>query len=335
MSESKVDFVPAPGSRLDVENGLLDERFSPSGYIAINKPAGMTSADVVHRVKRTLRAEKVGHAGTLDPDATGLLVCVINGATRLASFAGGGSKVYSGVIQFGVTTSSDDMSGEVIQRVDSLPTLDAIQSEVHRFIGEIDQVPPRVSAIRIAGRRAYDLERKGADFELASRKVTVFRFEVAPEDSAAPYHSRVRYEVECSAGTYIRSLARDLGAVLGCGGAIAELRRESCAGISVSNAIPLEEVSWKALKDWAPLLADVPRIVVPPALADQLLGGKQSALRAVEEYAPGPVEQPGPPSRVIFAAEGISGSLGILQWNDGRWGFYLNIAAQQALKFVR
>ena len=335
MTESDTE-IAAPLLRPPYDQPApVDDRFSPSGYIAIDKPAGMTSADVVHRVKRALKAEKVGHAGTLDPDATGLLVCVINGATRLASFAGGGSKVYSGVIQFGVTTSSDDMSGEVLQRVETLPTLDAIQRELHHFTGKIDQVPPRVSAIRIAGRRAYDLERKGAEFELVSRKVTVFRFEVSAEDPSALYQSRIRYEVECSAGTYIRSLARDLGAALGCGGAIAELRRVSCAGISIDSAIRLEDVSWEALQDWAPLLPAVPRIVIPAALADQLLGGKQSALRVVREYAPSPLEQSGVPSRVIFSAEGISGSLGILEWGDDGWGFYLNIAAQHALKFVR
>lgn len=249
-----------------------------SGIILIDKPAGMTSAGVVARVKRTLKADRVGHAGTLDPDATGLLVLLVNGATRIASYAADGMKRYSGKIRLGVTTTTDDLSGEELSRSDIRPSSDAIMQSKERFVGIIQQVPPRVSAIKIQGQRAHDLTRKGKSFELAAREVTVYRFDL---ELHAP--DTLTYVIECSPGTYVRSLARDLGEVLGCGAAVASIRREISGPLSVSGAIALEEVSWHSLQDWGQLVPGMPRVEVSADVGALILNGHQQTLRLIRE----------------------------------------------------
>jgi len=291
-----------------------------NGILLIDKPAGMTSAGLVAKVKRTLQASRVGHAGTLDPDATGLLVILINGATKVASYAADGNKVYSGTIQLGVQTSTDDLSGEVLKRSDDIPCFADIEREAERLVGIIEQVPPKVSAVKIGGKRAHKLSRQGADFEIEPRTVSIKQFLVLQESPTI-----IRYRVECSPGTYVRALARDLGNSLGCGGAAGLIRLERSGSLSVDDAISLEQVSWEKLKDWSILIPHVPRIELPQQLARAIHNGQRTALRDAERLsvlAP-LMESPG---IFLYGAEGVGETMGILAVDEGRrLGFELNL----------
>jgi tRNA pseudouridine55 synthase len=249
-----------------------------SGILLIDKPAGITSAGVVGRVKRILGAERVGHAGTLDPDATGLLVVLVNGATRVASYAADGTKRYSGIMRLGVTTTTDDMAGEILTESSAVPPFEKVLQASRAFIGAIQQVPPKVSAIKVQGKRAHKLTREGHEFELNAREVTVSRFDIERVSD-----NSFRYVVECSPGTYIRSLARDLGEALGCGGAVESIRREKSGPLSVEGALTLEEISWGQLRDWSLLIPHIPRIEIPEEMAAAIRNGHQLTLKKVAQ----------------------------------------------------
>lgn len=290
-----------------------------NGIILIDKPAGVSSAGVVARVKRALSADRVGHAGTLDPDATGLLIILVNGATRVASYAADGFKVYSGEIRLGITTTTDDLSGEALTAVEVLPDFGAVSAAALRFEGNIMQLPPKVSAKKINGKRAYKLQRSGQEFELEPRQVEVKRFLLTQTEDPAT----VGYIVEVSPGTYVRSLARDLGASLGCGAAVKSIRREVSGFFSVEDAISVDAVSWEALRDWSNLVPAMPRVCFSEGVVSGLLNGRQSALeRAWEEF--NYVE---PLSRyVVYSRPDTRESLGILEVvPQGGYRFGLNI----------
>ncbi len=293
-----------------------------NGVVLIDKAPGISSAAVVARVKHRLRADKVGHAGTLDPDATGLLICLINGATRVASYALDGMKVYSGAMRLGVRTSTDDTTGDVLEETTSLPTFESVSRAARDFVGTIQQVPPKVSAIKVAGRRAYQLERAGHDVRLESRQVLVKLFEVTPLSEAA-----IGYRVVCSPGTYVRALARDLGERLGCGAAAETIRREGSGHFSVADAVALEDLSWNCVQDWTVLVPHVPRITVPSEIAMDLLQGRVAALSAVKTF----VASVGDTAELVaYAADGGEGdALGLLRLDEARdVGFELNVARQ-------
>ena len=277
-----------------------------SGILLIDKPAGITSAGVVGRVKRVLGADRVGHAGTLDPDATGLLVVLINGATRVASYAADGTKRYSGTMRLGLTTSTDDMAGEVLERSNAIPSFDRVVEASKRFTGTIQQVPPRVSSVKIQGQRAHKLTREGESFTLTPREVTVSRFDISQISD-----NSFSYVVECSPGTYVRSLARDIGEVLGCGGAVETIRREKSGPLSVDGAITLEQVSWGHLSDWSLLIPHIPRIEIPEEMATAILSGHQLTLKKLVERP----EVAALPRYSLFAyaSEGDRETLGLLQ----------------------
>jgi tRNA pseudouridine55 synthase len=249
-----------------------------SGILLIDKPAGITSAGVVGRVKRVLGAERVGHAGTLDPDATGLLVILVNGATRVASYAADGAKRYSGLIRLGITTTTDDISGDVLSECEDIPPFERVEAASKAFVGSIQQVPPRVSAIKVGGKRAHKMTRDGEAFELAPRTVTVSVFNVRKVSV-----NTFAYEIECSPGTYVRSLARDLGSALGCGATVESIRRERSGPLSVDNALQIDQVSWERLEDWSLLIPEVPRVELPEELAAAILTGHQQSLRVVRD----------------------------------------------------
>jgi len=277
-----------------------------SGIILIDKPAGITSAGVVGRVKRVLGAERVGHAGTLDPDATGLLVVLVNGATRVASYAADGTKRYSGVMRLGVTTSTDDMAGEVLTESSEIPPFEQVLEASRTFVGAIQQVPPKVSAIKVQGKRAHKMSREGEVFELAAREVSVFRFDISKVSDTS-----FSYVVECSPGTYVRSLARDIGEVLGCGGAVESIRRETSGPLSVEGAILLEQISWDYLEDWSLLIPHIPRVEIPEEMAAAILNGHQITLKrvaALPEVAALPRD-----SIFAYASNGERETLGLLK----------------------
>lgn len=215
------------------------------GILLVDKPAGLTSHDVVARTRRAFGTRKVGHAGTLDPMATGLLVIGIEGATRLLTYVVGADKTYEATIRLGQTTGTDDADGEILTR--SAPTAwnavtaDAVRAGVASLTGAISQVPSAVSAIKVDGRRAYDRVRAGEDVVLAARDVIVSRFDVLAE-RAGDGVLDLDVIVDCSSGTYIRALARDLGAALGVGGHLTSLRRTRVGPFDVADAVVLEDL---------------------------------------------------------------------------------------------
>ncbi|WP_125132458.1 tRNA pseudouridine(55) synthase TruB [Microbacterium sp. 10M-3C3] len=216
------------------------------GILLVDKPQGITSHDVVARARRALGTRKVGHAGTLDPMATGLLVLGVDGATRLLTYLVGADKTYTATIRLGARTDTDDAEGTVVERADAAAWADvddaAIDRGVAALTGDIRQVPSTVSAIKVQGRRAYDLARAGESVELAARAVTVSRFAVLAR-RRSPDALDLDVVVDCSSGTYIRALARDLGAGLGVGGHLTALRRERVGPFDVADAVASDAIA--------------------------------------------------------------------------------------------
>lgn len=211
---------------------------APDGVVVVDKPGGWTSHDVVARLRKIAGTRRVGHAGTLDPMATGVLVVGIGRATKLLGHLAAKDKEYDATIRLGVTTTTEDAEGEEVARVDaSHVTDDAVAIAVAKFVGDIDQVPSSVSAIKVDGVRAYKLARSGEDVQLASRRVHVAELRVdARRGDDFDVH------VACSTGTYVRALARDIGAALGVGAHLTALRRTRVGGFSVDDAHTLDEL---------------------------------------------------------------------------------------------
>jgi tRNA pseudouridine55 synthase len=212
------------------------------GVLVVDKPAGLTSADVVARVKRALRAEKVGHTGTLDPMATGVLPLVVGEATKLAPFLLADDKGYDGELELGVITDSLDAEGTVLERR-AWQTVDeaSLRGALSALMGETLQVPPMHSALRHEGRRLYELARRGQEVERPARPITVHRFELLGWE-----RPRARFHVDCSKGTYVRSLVRDVGERLGCGATLTALRRTRAGSFTLEQALPLEDLPARA-----------------------------------------------------------------------------------------
>ena len=222
------------------------------GLLVVDKPAGWTSHDVVARCRKVFGLKKVGHAGTLDPDATGVLLVGLGSVTRLLRFLSGLPKSYRGEVVLGVATSTLDASGEVTGRWPmGAVTLEEARAAAATLTGQITQVPPMVSAVHAGGRRLHELARAGIEVEREARPVTVTRFELegpvagVSEDGAGPVFSAV---VECSSGTYVRALAADLGARLGGGAHLRNLRRTSVGPYTLADAVALDHVSPAALR---------------------------------------------------------------------------------------
>jgi tRNA pseudouridine55 synthase len=216
----------------------------PPGLLLVDKAPGMTSHDVVARARRALSVRKVGHAGTLDPMATGLLILGVGSATRLLGLVGGHDKTYEATIRLGQTTITDDREGEVLTTT-SAAGLDeaAVRAALAAQTGPLQQVPSSVSAVKVAGRRSYDRVRAGETVELAPRSVTVHRLEVHRIERSTPDLVDADVTVTCTAGTYIRAIARDAGAALGVGGHLTALRRTASGPFAVEDAAPVEEAA--------------------------------------------------------------------------------------------
>ncbi|MGI5203219.1 tRNA pseudouridine(55) synthase TruB [Spirillospora sp. CA-108201] len=216
-----------------------------SGLVIVDKPAGWTSHDVVGRMRRLAKTRKVGHAGTLDPMATGVLVLGIGKATRLLGHLALTSKGYDATIRLGESTNTDDAEGETIATASAAAVAEeALRAGVAELTGTIQQVPPQVSAIKVNGERAYKMARKGEDVELAARPVTVDEFAVLDVRRHGDLID-VDATVSCSSGTYIRALARDLGASLGCGGHLTALRRTRVGPYDLAMARTLDQLGEK------------------------------------------------------------------------------------------
>jgi tRNA pseudouridine55 synthase len=219
-----------------------------AGIVLVDKPAGMTSHDVVSRCRRIFATRKVGHAGTLDPMATGVLVVGIERATKILGLLAATSKSYTATIRLGRSTTTDDAEGEVQQDISAEHlTVATVRAEIAHFRGEISQRPSTVSAIKIGGQRAYQLARHGKDFEIPARQIRIDRFELTDSRHVGGFVD-VDVEVDCSSGTYIRALARDLGENLGVGGHLTALRRTRVGGYRIDDAYRL------------PVLAEAPKL---------------------------------------------------------------------------
>ncbi|MFI7605438.1 tRNA pseudouridine(55) synthase TruB [Micromonospora sp. NPDC049366] len=220
---------------------------SADGLIVVDKPSGMTSHDVVARIRRLARTRRVGHGGTLDPMATGVLVIGVGRATRLLTYVIGAGKSYTATIRLGQATVTDDAEGDVIATTPAgLVTDAAIRDALAALTGEIDQVPSAVSAIKINGQRAYKRVREGESVELPARRVTVSRLELLAVRRDEPDVVDVDVDVTCSSGTYIRAIARDAGLALGVGGHLTALRRTAVGGFTLAEAATLDELEQRA-----------------------------------------------------------------------------------------
>ncbi len=212
------------------------------GFLVVDKEPGMTSHDVVAIARKALGTRKVGHAGTLDPMATGVLVLGFNNGTRLLQYITDGEKSYTATIVLGASTTTDDHEGEILTTVDATHISDEeIEAGLRAMVGEIMQRPTKVSAIKVGGKRAYDLARQGEEFELPARPVKISELrikEIQRNDSGVS----VDIEVTCSAGTYIRAIARDLGETLGVGGHLNKLRRTRVAGFTLDRSIDIAQL---------------------------------------------------------------------------------------------
>lgn len=216
-----------------------------SGWLVVDKPAGPTSTTVVNKVRWALNANKAGHAGTLDPDATGVLAIALGEATKTIPYITDALKSYEFTVRLGVSTNTDDAEGQVIATSELRPDDDAIKTALAKFIGDIQQVPPQFSAVKIDGQRAYKLAREGETMELAARPLWVESLLLLDR----PDDDHITLEMVCGKGGYVRSIARDLGVALGCLGHVRELRRTWSGPFEVSDALTMEQIEEMARTD--------------------------------------------------------------------------------------
>ena len=253
-----------------------------NGWVCLDKPFGMGSTEAVSKVRRLFDAQKAGHAGTLDPLASGILPVALGEATKTVPFMMEAQKVYRFTLNWGISTDSLDREGEITGRSDVRPDVEAVRAALPSFTGEIDQVPPQFSAIKVDGQRAYDLAREGTDFELASRRVMIHEATV----SDAPDADHVELTIRTGKGVYVRSLARDLAAVLGAEGHVSALRRERVGPFSTENAVSLDfltdlvhrDAASEGLLPVATALDDIPELAVTDQDAFSLRQGRPIVL---------------------------------------------------------
>lgn len=271
------------------------EKRKIDGWVVLDKPSGMTSTTAVAAVRRICKAEKAGHAGTLDPLASGVLPIALGEATKTVPFVQDGRKIYRFTVRFGIETDTDDAEGKETARSEQRPTREAIEALLPAFTGTILQTPPQFSALRINGERAYDLARDGETVELAPREIEIVSFKLV----AQPDADHAEFEVECGKGTYVRSLARDLGRKLGCLGHVSVLRRTRVGDFTAENTVNLVQLEQAGAAD-ASLLAllrpvaaglqSLPAVKVSESDAQRLVQGQSVFLRGRDApFFEGPV----------------------------------------------
>ncbi len=265
-------------------NAPRSKRAEVNGWVVLDKPVGMTSTHAVARLKRLFNAKKAGHAGTLDPLASGVLPVAFGEATKTVPFVQDGEKAYRFTIQWGAETDSDDADGQIVARSDVRPEINAILAALPHFTGTILQTPPAYSAIKINGERAYDIARDGETPELSPRPVTIHELvmtEFGADDAT--------FEARCGKGTYVRAIARDLGRVLGCLGHVSALRRTRVGPFSETDAVPLTHIEDASVPDAMRRveagLLELPQVVVDRDSAARLRRGQSILLRGRD--APG------------------------------------------------
>ena len=240
----------------------------PNGIIIIDKPAGWTSMDVCAKLRGILHEKRVGHAGTLDPMATGVLPVFVGQATKAVFFAENGRKVYETVLLLGRVTDAQDTTGETLEERAVTVTADDVRAALPRFLGEIEQIPPMYSAIKVNGQKLYDLARQGKEVARKPRRITIYDLALTEELGNGQYALRV----ECSKGTYIRTLCHDLGQALGCGGCMAALRRTEASGFCIGEAVTLEDAAREGealLRPLDSLFRTYPAFAIPNAALEK------------------------------------------------------------------
>ena len=260
-----------------------------SGWLVVDKPAGLTSTAVVNKVKWAFDAKKAGHAGTLDPDATGVLAVALGEATKTIPYITDSLKAYTFTVRLGQSTNTDDAEGEILKTSDARPEDAQIKDALGQFIGDIMQVPPQFSAVKIDGQRAYKLARDGEDLELAARPLWVDELILTDRPDA----DHVTLEMTCGKGGYVRSIARDLGEALGCFGHVRELRRIWSGPFDATDGISLEQINELAkqpeldtyLRPLEEGLQDLPQVSATPEGAVRMRNGNPGMVMASDvEY---------------------------------------------------
>ena len=238
----------------------------PSGVLIINKQEGVTSHDIVNRIRRLYNTRRVGHTGTLDPMATGVLTVLVGRAAKAAEYLSADRKEYIATLRLGITTDTEDVTGNILTSTASIPSPEEVFKAVKRFEGEIMQIPPMYSALKVDGQKLCDLARKGVSIERKPRPITVYSIECQSTASPTDY----LLKVSCSAGTYIRTLCADIGAALGCGGAMATLCRSAAGDFNLDISHTLSELEELTLEEREKLLmpaeslfADLPAVTLP------------------------------------------------------------------------
>lgn len=286
-------------------------RTGPEGFLVVSKPYGWTSHDVVAAIRKLTRVRRVGHGGTLDPTAVGVLVVALGRATRLLDYPENQDKCYCGDVVLGAATNTDDSEGTVLYARDpSRITLDRVVEALAGFIGEIEQVPPQFSAVKLQGKKAYEIARRGGPLELAPRKVTIKGISVVGWEP--PIVSLV---ILCSKGTYIRSIARDLGERLGVGAHLGALVRLANGKFTMDDALDIEDVRLavefeyldKLLLPPDEAVAHLPAVIVSPSHSADMLEGRRWWAR----------EKPGAEMARVYSQDG--GFLGLARWEFGFW----------------
>ena len=238
----------------------------PSGILIINKHGGATSHDVVNRVRRLYNTKRVGHTGTLDPLATGVLVVLVGRAAKAAEYLSSDVKGYRATLLLGQTTDTEDVTGTVLTQSDEIPSADTVKEVCKSFIGDVKQIPPMYSALKVNGQKLCDLARRGIEVERTVRDIKIHRLDVTATENEREYI----LDVTCSAGTYIRTLCADIGAALGCGGVMKTLERTEAGGFGLGSAITvsdLEEMSYEErislLLPTEELFSDLEKVSLP------------------------------------------------------------------------
>jgi tRNA pseudouridine55 synthase len=287
MIRRKAALAPSAGLAGDASGPRKREKQDVHGWLILDKPVAITSTQAVAMVKRLFAARRAGHAGTLDPLASGCLPIALGEATKTVAFVMNGRKVYQFVVRWGEERDTDDAEGRLVETAPERPSASEISKVLNSFTGTIEQVPPRFSAIKVEGERAYDLARFGEVVELCSRPVEVYRLELI----ATPDADHAVFTAECGKGTYVRALARDMGRTLGCFGHVSQLRRMAVGPFEAADAVDparLQEAASSQegttalrqfLRPVALGLEGVPALSVSPADAGRLARGQPVLLR--------------------------------------------------------
>ena len=245
---------------------MSENKFEPNGVLIVNKPEGITSHDVVGKIRKLYGTRKVGHTGTLDPLATGVLVILLGRAAKAAEYLVADRKTYKARLTLGLTTDTEDITGKVITQSNIIPSGEQVMTACGEFVGKIKQIPPMYSALKVDGRKLYDLAREGIEVERQARDIEIFQLVCAPTECENEFDLLV----ECSSGTYIRTLCADVGARLGCGGVMSALHRVKAGGFDIENSHTFEELEllevserYKLLAPTESLFTEFPMVKLP------------------------------------------------------------------------